>query len=298
MEGKGKHVLKINLTMKLIRFGNEKNEKPGILDEKGERLDLSGYFEDWDEKFFASGGLEKLKELMTKEGEFPKIAESVRWAPCVARPPKIICIGLNYSDHARESGAEIPKEPVVFMKASNTVSGPYDDVYIPKNSDKTDWEVELGVIIGKEAMYLESPDEADNYIAGYCISHDVSERAFQLEKGGQWTKGKSCKGFSPIGPFLLTSDEMDDVNSLKLELKVNGEPMQQGNTGLMIFDVHHIVWYLSQFMVLEPGDLISTGTPPGVGMGKKPPQYLKDGDVVELGIEGLGFQKQKFVNYP
>ena len=188
----------------------------------------------------------------------------------------------------------IPEEPIIFMKASNTVVGPYDPVPIPRNSNKTDWEVELGIIIGKEASYLGSPEEAKGHIAGVCISHDVSERAFQLERGGQWTKGKSCKGFNPLGPCLVTTDEVADVNNLLMELKVNDVLMQQGHTSTMIFNVEYIVWYLSQFMVLEPGDLVNTGTPPGVGMGKKPQQYLKRGDIVELHIEGLGYQKQRF----
>ncbi|MBC7745843.1 MAG: fumarylacetoacetate hydrolase family protein [Flavobacterium sp.] len=281
--------------MKLIRFGEEKNEKPGILNEQDERLDLSGFFQDWDSNFFASGGLEKLREIIASGKNFPVVSTNERWGPCVARPYKIICIGLNYSDHAEESGMKIPGEPIIFMKASNTLVGPYDEVYIPKNSSKTDWEVELGVIVGKEASYLNSPEEAKDCIAGYCISHDVSERAFQLEKGGQWTKGKSCKSFNPLGPFMSTADETLIVNELEMELKVNDVVMQHGNTNKMIFDVDYIVWYLSQFMVLEPGDVISTGTPPGVGMGKKPPLYLKAGDVVELTIEGLGKQKQTFV---
>lgn len=281
--------------MKLIRFGEEKNEKPGILNQQNERLDLSRIFNDWDSDFFASGGLEKLRKIISSGEIFPKIPLNERWGSCVARPYKIICIGLNYSDHAEESGMQIPSEPIIFMKASNTIVGPYDEVYIPKNSSKTDWEVELGVIVGKEASYLKSPQEAKDCIAGYCISHDVSERAFQLERGGQWTKGKSCKSFNPLGPFMLTADKALSVNELEMELKVNDVIMQRGNTNKMIFNVDYIVWYLSQFMVLEPGDVISTGTPPGVGMGKKPPLYLKAGDVVELTIEGLGKQKQTFV---
>ena len=281
--------------MKLIRFGADKNEKPGILNEQNERLDLSEFFEDWNSDFFASNGLEKLRDIKSSEQNFPKVPLSERWGSCVARPHKIICIGLNYSDHAQESGMKIPEEPIIFMKATNTITGPYDNVYIPKNSTKTDWEVELGVIVGKEASYLNSTIEARDYVAGYCISHDVSERAFQLERGGQWTKGKSCKSFNPLGPYMSTTEEIPSVNQLEMELKVNNATMQHGNTDKMIFNVDYIIWYLSQFMVLEPGDVISTGTPPGVGMGKNPPLYLEHGDVVELKIEGLGNQKQTFI---
>jgi len=282
--------------MKLIRFGIEKNEKPGILNDQNERLDLSDFFQDWNVDFFASNGLERLEKILFSGHNFQKVSSNVRWGSCIARPHKVICIGLNYSDHAEESGMKIPEEPIIFMKATNTIIGPYDHVYIPKNSIKTDWEVELGVIVGKEASYIESPQEAKNYIAGYCISHDVSERAFQLERGGQWTKGKSCKSFNPLGPFLSTIDEMPSINQLEMELKVNDVIMQQGNTNKMIFNVDYVVWYLSQYMVLEPGDVISTGTPPGVGMGKKPPVYLKHGDIVELKIDGLGHQKQTFID--
>lgn len=281
--------------MKLIRFGEEKNEKPGILNDQNERIDLSEHFKDWSSEFFASDGLNKLKTLLSSKQSFPKVPETERWGSCVARPYKIVCVGLNYSDHAQESGMPIPAEPIIFMKATNTITGPYDNVFIPKNSTKTDWEVELGVIIGKEASYLDSVENANEYIAGYCISHDVSERAFQLERGGQWTKGKSCKSFNPLGPFMLTAEELPFVNNLEMELKVNGMLMQKGNTNKMIFDVAYIVWYLSQFMVLEPGDVITTGTPPGVGMGKNPAIYLKEGDVVELQIEQLGSQRQTFV---
>jgi 2,4-diketo-3-deoxy-L-fuconate hydrolase len=281
--------------MKLIRFGKEKNEKPGILTEKNERLDLSEFFEDWNSDFFASNGLEKLRNIISSEQNLPKVPINERWGSCVARPHKIICIGLNYSDHAEESGMKIPEEPIIFMKATNTITGPYDNVFIPKNSSKTDWEVELGIIVGKEASYLNTIQEAKDYVVGYCISHDVSERAFQLERGGQWTKGKSCKSFNPLGPYMATADEIPSVNQLEMELKVNNVNMQQGNTDKMIFNVDYIIWYLSQFMVLEPGDVISTGTPPGVGMGKNPPLYLEHGDVVELRIEGLGYQQQTFI---
>lgn len=283
--------------MKLIRFGEKGNEKPGIIDENNNRLDLSRYFNDWDSSFFEQNGLEKLKDLLAlKKGTLPLVSATERWGSCVSRPYKIIGIGLNYSDHAKESGMEIPKEPIVFMKATNTINGPYDDVIIPKGSDKTDWEVELGIIIKKETNNLASPAEAAGSIAGYCISHDVSERAFQLERGGQWMKGKSCATFNPIGPWMLTTDEIEDVSNLAMNLKVNGLQMQEGNTKTMIFDVCYLVWYLSQFLILEAGDVISTGTPPGVGFGMKPPRYLKAGDVVELSIEKLGVQQQKFIN--
>lgn len=282
--------------MKLIRFGESKQEKPGLLTANHERLDLSAHFRDWDSDFFSNQGLENLQEIINKNPALPKVDPSVRWGACVARPYKLICIGLNYSDHAAESGMKIPEEPIIFMKASNTISGPYDKVLIPKNSSKTDWEVELAVVIKKEASYLTSPEEAKEYVAGYCIANDVSERSFQLERGGQWTKGKSCQTFNPLGPFLATPDERLNVNNLKMELKVNGVVRQKGSTDKMIFNTDYIIYYLSQFMVLEAGDVICTGTPPGVGMGQKPPCYLKNNDVVELSIEGLGYQKQVFIN--
>lgn len=279
--------------MRLIRFGAVGHEKPGVVDGKGIRRNLSGHFKDWDTSFFASGGLERLAEILKRNAaSLPVIDESERWAAPIARPGKIICIGLNYSDHAAESGMPIPEEPIIFLKASNTVVGPYDNVQIPRGSEKTDWEVELGVVIGKEARYLASPEEAHPCIGGYCLSHDVSERAFQLERGGQWTKGKSCDTFHPLGPWLATSEEISNSNALSMKLWVNGEVRQQGTTAKMIFNVPFLVHYLSQFMTLEPGDVISTGTPPGVGLGMKPPQYLKVGDVVELTIDQLGQQKQ------
>ena len=237
-----------------------------------------------------------LKKQLENMDALPEVPESARWGACVARPGKVICIGLNYSDHATESGMELPSEPIVFQKGANTVVGPYDPILIPRKSEKTDWEVELGIVIGQDARYLDSVEDAKNYIAGYCISHDVSERAFQLERGGQWTKGKSCDNFNPIGPFLSTPDEIEDVHQLTMSLWVNGVQMQKGNTRTMVFDCYFIVHYLSQFMTLEAGDLITTGTPPGVGLGMKPPQYLKAGDVVELAIEGLGRQRQVCVN--
>ncbi|WP_445737160.1 fumarylacetoacetate hydrolase family protein [Mariniflexile sp.] len=277
--------------MKLIRFGNIGNEKPGIFVD-GKRKDVSSKIGDWNHNFFQNFNLEGLEELLGPLENFPDVSDDVRWASCVARPGKIICIGLNYSDHAAESGMDIPKEPIIFQKASNTMVGPNDNIIIPKKSLKTDWEVELGIIIGKDARYLNSKQEAKDFIAGYCVSHDVSERAFQLEMGGQWTKGKSCDSFNPLGPYMVTANDIVDVNNLNMSLYVNGEQMQKGNTSFMVFDPYTIVEYLSQFMTLEAGDLINTGTPPGVGLGMKPPKYLKDGDILELSIEGLGTQKQ------
>lgn len=277
--------------MKLIRFGAPGAEKPGVLDEHDQRRDLSALFTDWDRDFFNDGGLIKLKQLM-REDHFPLVSPSERWGASVARPGKVICIGLNYSDHAAESGMPIPTEPIVFQKAANTVVGPFDPVLIPRKSVKTDWEIELGVIIGKDARYLDSPEEAKEYVGGYCISHDVSEREFQLERGGQWTKGKSCDNFNPLGPWLLTPDEISDVHNLGMKLWVNGHLYQNGSTAKMVFGVYYLIHYLSQFMTLEAGDLISTGTPPGVGLGQKPPVYLKQGDVVELMMDQLGHQKQ------
>lgn len=282
--------------MKLIRFGEPGNEKPGVLDSNGKRKDVSHLFKDWDRKCFQEYGFAEVINHIKNIDSLPDVPENARWASCVARPGKVICIGLNYSDHAAESGMAIPTEPIVFQKGANTVVGPYDNILIPRKSIKTDWEVELGIVIGKDARYLNSVEEAKDCIAGYCISHDVSEREFQLERGGQWTKGKSCDNFNPLGPFLATADEINDVQNLSMSLSVNGIQMQKGNTSFMVFDCYYLVHYLSQFMTLEAGDMISTGTPPGVGFGMKPPQYLKAGDVVELSIEGLGSQKQTCVN--
>jgi 2,4-didehydro-3-deoxy-L-rhamnonate hydrolase len=277
--------------VKLIRFGERGREKPGVLLD-GMRKDCSQHFADWNPAFFADGGVERLRALLAKRPSLPDVAENARWGSCVARPGKLICIGLNYRDHAAESGMPIPAEPIVFMKAANTVVGPYDTVLIPRGSQKTDWEVELVVVIGADARYLATPAAARAHIAGYCIGNDVSERAFQLERGGQWTKGKSCDTFNPLGPWLSTSDEIDP-GALDMHLDVNGVRKQTGNTRTLIFDVTTVVHYLSQFMTLEAGDIISTGTPPGVGLGQKPePQYLKRGDVMELTIAGLGSQRQ------
>jgi 2,4-didehydro-3-deoxy-L-rhamnonate hydrolase len=283
--------------MRFIRFGPKGKEKPGILTADNIRVDLSGFFSDWDTKFFAGDGLQQLTKIVSdKASSLAEVPESERWGAPVARPGKVICIGLNYSDHARESGMPVPEEPIVFMKAANTVVGPFDQVLIPRTSVKTDWEVELGVVIGGEARYVESVEAAAAHIGGYCVSHDVSERTFQLERGGQWTKGKSCDTFNPLGPFLATPDEIADPANLAMSLKVNGELRQSGNTSTMIFNPAFLIHYLSQFMTLEPGDLISTGTPPGVGLGMKPPQFLKVGDVVDLEIEGLGSQRQVFAD--
>lgn len=284
------------MTMRLVRFGLAGKEKPGVLNAAGERLDLSSHFADWDREFFRADGLAKLAEVLAAKGAaLPRVAESERWGAPVARPGKVICIGLNYADHARESGAEIPKEPIVFLKGTNTVVGPFDEVEIPRGSEKTDWEVELGVILGSDARYLNSETEAEAAIAGYAVSHDVSERAFQLERGGQWTKGKSCDTFNPLGPWLATRDEIADPLKLEMRLSVNGVQRQSGTTATMIFSPHFLVHYLSQFMTLEAGDVLTTGTPPGVGLGMKPPTYLKAGDVVELSVDGLGEQRQRFV---
>ena len=280
--------------MRLIRFGAAGKEKPGILSGDGKRRDLSAHFADWNSAFFSDSGLERLAKFISTHAveSLPLVDEKVRWGAPVARPGKVICIGLNYSDHAKESGMAIPTEPIVFMKAANTVVGPYDELLIPRNSRKTDWEVELGVVIGKTARYLGSQKEAESCVGGYVLSHDVSEREFQLERGGQWTKGKSCDTFNPLGPWLATTEEVKNVSDLPMTLSVNGEPRQKGNTATMIFGVMELIRYLSQFMTLEAGDLISTGTPPGVGMAMKPPQFLKSGDTVELEIAGLGKQRQ------
>ena len=279
--------------MKLIRFGNKGNEKPGILDNDNKRRDASNLFNDWNNDFFENDGLTKLEEIDISS--LPLVDENERWAAPVARPGKVICIGLNYSDHAAESGMKAPEEPIIFMKAANTVVGAYDNIIIPRKSKKTDWEVELAFVIKKEARYLESVEDAKNFIAGYAVANDVSEREFQIERGGQWTKGKSCDNFSPIGPYLATAEEIKDVKNLTLTLSVNGKQMQNGNTEKMIFDVYYILHYVSQFMTLEAGDLILTGTPPGVALGKKG-DYLKAGDVVELAIQNLGTQKQVCIN--
>lgn len=281
--------------MRLIRFGAVGHEKPGYLDDSEHRRDLSAFGEDFDEEFFESGGIERLKEWLSQNQEpLPLVDAHIRWGAPVDRPSKIICVGLNYSDHARESGMEIPAEPVLFFKATSAITGPYDNIVIPKGSQKTDWEVELALVVGKKASSVPE-EEAMSYLAGYTILNDVSERAFQLEGTGQWVKGKSCDSFAPLGPLLATTDEIPDPHKLDLWLRVNENIKQQGNTSNLIFDIPHMVSYISRHMTLLPGDIISTGTPPGVGMGCSPPQYLKDGDVVELGITGLGSSKQEVV---
>ncbi len=276
--------------MKLIRFGAFENEKPGVLTDEGKRLDISAFGEDYNEKFFATNGLKRLEEWL-RTNECPEVSETERLGSCVARPSKIICIGLNYAKHAAESGMDVPKEPVVFFKSTTALCGPNDNVIIPRNSVKTDWEVELAVIIGKKASYI-TEESAMDYVAGYALHNDYSEREFQLERGGQWVKGKSNDTFAPLGPFMATKDEVADPHHLNLWLELNGKKIQDSNTNDLIFNIPQVVSYLSNFMTLLPGDVISTGTPAGVGLGFKPPMYLKAGDVVELGIEGLGQQKQ------
>lgn len=282
--------------MKITRFGQPGRERPALVDRAGVRRDCSAWIPDWTPANLAPA---VLADLARRDlSALPQVDTAQRWAACVPRPGKVVCIGLNYSDHAAESGMAVPAEPIVFLKAANTVVGPYDDVHIPRTSVKTDWEVELGVVIGRDARYLDTPADSAKHIAGYCISHDVSERAFQIERGGQWTKGKSCDTFNPLGPWLATPDEITDPQQLAMSLDVNGQRMQTGNTRTMIFSAAFIVHYLSQFMTLEAGDVISTGTPPGVGLGFKPPRYLKAGDIVDLAIEGLGAQRQRFIAAP
>ena len=283
--------------MKLIRFGTVGNEKPGVQLADGKRLDVSSLVADYNEAFFAGDALSKLKmDIIGKEESLPVVDPSVRLGSPLTRPSKIVCVGLNYAKHAAESGMDVPQEPVLFFKATSAIVGPHDDIIIPKGSEKTDWEVELAIVIGKKASYVEEKDAFD-HIAGYVLHNDVSERAFQLEKSGQWVKGKSADTFAPLGPFIATRDEIPDPGKLDLWLKVNGEKMQDSDTSDLIFDVPHLVSYISQYMTLLPGDIISTGTPFGVGMGLKPPTYLKDGDVVELGIDGLGTSVQKVQSY-
>ncbi|MEO1987348.1 MAG: fumarylacetoacetate hydrolase family protein [Martelella sp.] len=274
--------------MKLLRYGPAGEERPGLLDKDGNIRDLSGIVDD-----IAGKWLEDLSWTKDLDPEALPIAEAAsRLGPCVSGTGKFICIGLNFADHAAESGMEVPPEPVIFMKATSAIVGPDDDIVIPRNATATDWEVELGVVIGKRAKHV-SRDEALEHIAGYCVINDVSERDFQTRRSGQWTKGKSCDTFGPVGPWLVTRDEIADPQNLKMWLKVNGETMQDGSSATMVYGVAHVVSYLSDFMTLHPGDIISTGTPPGVGQGLKPPRYLKAGDTVELGIEGLGGQRQQ-----
>lgn len=278
--------------MKLIRFGAPGKEKPGVQLENKKRIDVSKFGSDFDEGFFENDGISKLQKwLETNEKDCPEVSSETRLGPPSLRPSKLICIGLNYAKHAEESGMEVPKEPVIFFKATSAIVGPNDDLVIPKGSEKTDWEVELGVVIGRKASYVEEADAMD-HVAGYVLHNDYSERAFQLERSGQWVKGKSCDTFAPLGPFIATKDEIADPHHLDLWLKLNGETVQHSNTSDFVFDIPQVLSYLSQFMTLLPGDIISTGTPFGVGMGLKPQRYLKPGDVVELGIDGLGTSQQ------
>jgi 2-keto-4-pentenoate hydratase/2-oxohepta-3-ene-1,7-dioic acid hydratase in catechol pathway len=283
--------------MKLIRFGTDGNEKPGIQLADNSWIDISAFGEDYNEGFFGNGGLDRLAAwLRTNQENCPKINMETRLGPPLVRPSKIVCVGLNYAQHAAESGMAVPKEPVLFFKATSAIVGPNDDLIIPKGGEKTDWEVELSIVIGKKATYISETDAFD-HIAGYVLHNDYSERAFQLEKEGQWCKGKGCDTFAPLGPFIATKDEIENPNNLNLWLKLNGETVQNSNTSDFIFNIQEVVSYISQFMTLLPGDIISTGTPLGVGLGFNPPKYLKPGDIVELGIEGLGSSKQKVKAY-
>ena len=281
--------------MKLIRKGEPNEESPGLLLPDGREVDVSSFGEDYDEVFFETNGLERLREWLKENGEdLPPFPENARYGSPIARPSKIVCIGLNYDDHARESGMEIPPEPVIFFKATSSFCGPNDNLILPRGGDKTDWEVELAFVIGKRASYVEE-SEAMDYLAGYALHNDYSERGFQLDRSGQWVKGKSCDTFAPFGPWLATQDEIEDPNNLKMWLKVNGESMQSSNSSNLHYKIPFLLSYVSQFMTLLPGDIISTGTPPGVGMGMDPQVYLQAGDLVELGIDQLGSSSQKVV---
>lgn len=284
--------------MKLIRFGKSGHEKPGVELPDGKRIDTSAFGEDYTEQFFTNNGIARLAGwLQSNQSACPAVDAGERLGAPLARPSKIVCIGLNYVDHAKETNAAIPAEPIIFFKSTTAMSGPNDQVVIPKNSTKTDWEVELAVVIGKKASYVDAKD-ANDHIAGYMLHNDYSERAFQIERNGQWVKGKSCDTFAPLGPFLATPDEIKDIHNVRLWLSVNGKMMQDGNTSNLIFNIPFLISYVSQFMTLLPGDIISTGTPAGVGLGQKPePFYIKPGDVIELGIDGLGSSKQVAVAY-
>ena len=278
--------------MKLIRFGTIGQEKPGVQLEDGRKIDISAFGQDYTEAFFGGNGLKELKKwLETNASQCPTIGSDIRLGPPLVRPSKIVCVGLNYAKHAAESGMGVPKEPVLFFKATSAIVGPNDDLIIPKGSNKTDWEVELAVVIGKKASYV-SEENALDHVAGYVLHNDYSEREFQLEKEGQWVKGKSCDTFAPLGPFIATTDEIKDPNNLNLWLKRNGDTVQNSSTSDFIFNIQEVVSYISQYMTLLPGDIISTGTPFGVGLGFKPPKYLKEGDIIELGIDGLGTSRQ------
>ena len=280
--------------MKLIRFGKNEQEKPGVHMD-GKNYDVSAFVSDYNESFFANDGLKQLAQVVANE-KLVEIDTNERIGSPIARPSKIVCIGLNYAKHAKETGANIPTEPILFMKSTTSLSGPYDQIVIPKNSVKTDWEVELAVVMGKKASYV-SEQDAMQYVAGYVLHNDVSEREFQLERGGTWDKGKGCDTFAPLGPWMVTPDEIPNPHQLRLWLSLNGKMMQDGNTDDLIFNIPQLISYLSHFMTLLPGDVISTGTPAGVGLGFTPNIYLKEGDVVELGIDGLGVSKQKVVAY-
>ncbi|MFM7138335.1 MAG: fumarylacetoacetate hydrolase family protein [Planctomycetota bacterium] len=277
--------------MKLVRFGPRGQEKPGLVAADGRIKDISAHVRDYDHDFFAGDGLQAVRALAAKAEALPAAPANCRLGAPVARPRNVFAIGLNFSDHAKETGKEIPTEPVLFMKATGAVCGPNDPILIPRGSVKTDWEVELGLVIGRTARYLASKEAARDHVAGFCIANDVSERTFQMERGGQWSKGKSSDNFLPLGPWLVTADEVPDPQALAMRLTVNGETRQSGDTSKMIFDVWYIVHYLSQFLTLEAGDVVITGTPPGVGMGMKPPRFLAAGDVVELTIDSLGRQR-------
>ena len=276
--------------MKLMRHGAPGAEKPGMVDADGVQRDLSGHVDDITGAAIGEAGLAKLKAL--DPSSLPKVPDGTLIGPCVGRIGKFICIGLNYADHAAESNLPVPSEPVIFLKANSSICGPDDDVIIPRDSQKTDWEVELGIVIGTAGKYIDEA-KAFDHVAGYCVVNDVSEREYQIERGGQWTKGKSCDSFGPIGPWLVTKDEVPDPQDLALWLEVDGQRRQSGSTKTMVFGVAHVVSYVSRFMSLQPGDVITTGTPPGVGMGMKPPTYLKPGETMRLGVEGLGVQTQK-----
>ena len=279
--------------MKLFRFGNLNNEKTGIIDQNNDFRDLSSIIADLNPNSINHNTVKKIKELDLRK--LPKIEKNIRIGACISSPEKFIGIGLNYIDHAEETGMKPPAEPIIFFKANSCISGPHDNVLIPKNSKKTDWEVELGIVIGKKAQYI-SEKNSLNHVFGYCIVNDISEREFQIERCGQWAKGKSCDTFGPIGPYLVTKDEIQNVQNLNLELTLNGKTMQKGNTSNMIFGVAYIVSYLSNFMTLNPGDIITTGTPPGVGMARKPQIFLKNNDVMKLSIDNLGLQQQKVIS--
>ena len=283
--------------MKLIRFGKPGNEKPGIQLDKGKKIDVSAFGLDYDEVFFGFEGPKKLREWLSLNQEnCPKISDNVRLGPPICRPSKIVCVGLNYAKHAHESGMEVPSEPVLFFKASSAIIGPNDDVILPRNSKKSDWEVELAIVIGAKASYVEE-ENAMNHIAGYVLHNDISEREFQLERSGQWVKGKSSDTFAPLGPYITTTEEIKDPHNLNMWLKLNGKTMQDSNTSDLIFGIPKLVSYISEFMTLLPGDIISTGTPFGVGLGLDPQIFLKEGDEMELGIDGLGVSKQKVIAF-